>query len=334
MDAYEFSKWLNNEYIKQNPDKSWIKDVSSKSVKQSILNAEQAFKRFFKGQSKFPKLKKKGKNESSMYFVKNSETQFIDFERHRLKIPTLNWIRLKEFGYINKNEIIKSGCIKVIAEKYFVLVLTNGNIKQEQNNNNEGIGIDLGIKNFCIVSNGIVFKNINKSKRVKKIKKKLRSEQRKLSRKKFKKGGTANSKNRIKQIVKVQKLHLKLSNIRNNYLNKIVAELVKSKPEYITIENLNVKGMLRNRHLSKAIQEQGFNMFVNKLIYKCKINGIELRVVDRFFASSKICSVCGSIKFDLKLSDRVYKCDECGFEIDRDVNAALNLKTAQKYKIA
>ena len=202
------------------------------------------------------------------------------------------------------------------------------------NNSNDGIGIDLGLKDFAIVSNGKTYKNINKSVKIKKLEKKLRREQRCLSRKyeNFKKGESA-QKNIQKQKLKVQRLHHKLGNIRTDYINKSIAEIVKTKPSHITIEDLNVSGMMKNRHLSKAIASQKFYEFRTKLKAKCDQNGIELRVVDKWFPSSKICHCCGAIKKDLKLSNRIYRCN-CGYTNDRDLNAALNLRDALTYEIA
>ena len=202
------------------------------------------------------------------------------------------------------------------------------------NNSNDGIGIDLGLKDLAIVSNGKTYKNINKSARVKKLEKKLRREQRCLSRKyENLKKGESTQKNIQKQKLKVQRLHHKIDNIRTDYINKSIAEIVKTKPSYITIENLNVSGMMKNSHLSKAVASQKFYEFRTKLKAKCDENGIELRVVDRWYPSSKICHCCGAIKKDLKLSDRIYRCD-CGYVEDRDFNAALNLRDALTYEVA
>ena len=200
---------------------------------------------------------------------------------------------------------------------------------------NDGIGIDLGLKNLAIVSNGKTFKNINKSGRVRKLEKQLRREQRCLSRKyeNLKKGEVTQRANIQKQKLKVQKLYHKLDNIRTDHINKTIAEIVKTKPSYITIEDLNVSGMMKNRHLSKAVVSQKFYEFRNKLKAKCDENGIELRIVDRWYPSSKICHCCGTIKKDLKLSDRLYKCS-CGYMEDRDFNASLNLRDALTYEIA
>ena len=340
VSGMDFSKWLNNEYIPNNQDKKWIKEVSSKATKQAIMNGDKAFKDFFKKAKGFPRFKKKKNQDVKAYFPKNNKTDWT-IERHRVKIPTLGWVRLKEFGYIPTNSIVKSGTVSQKADRYYVSILVEETYIKISNPNNEGLGIDLGIKEFAICSNGNKFKNINKTSTVKKIEKKLKREQRKLSRKyeslkirnKNIREGRATSQNIQKQIVKVQKLHQRLTNIRTDYINKIVSSIIKQKPSYITIEDLNVKGMMKNKHLSKAIASQKFFEFKTKLISKCKQNNIELRIVDRFYPSSKTCSNCGKIKKDLKLSDRIYKCD-CGFTIDRDLNASINLKNAKEYKIA
>ena len=345
----DFSKWLNNEYIPNNQDKKWIKEVSSKATKQSIMNGDKAFKDFFKKAKGFPKFKKKKNQDVKAYFPKNNKTDWT-LERHRVKIPTLGWVRLKEFGYIPVNSIVKSGTVSQKADRYYVSILvkerdikiSNSNIGIKiSNTNNEGVGIDLGIKYFAICSNGNKFKNINKTSTVKKVEKTLKREQRKLSRKyeslkirnKNIREGRATSQNIQKQIVKVQKLHQRLRNIRTDYLNKTVFSIVKQKPSYITIEDLAVSNMMKNKHLSKAIASQKFFEFKTKLMSKCKQNDVELRIVDRFYPSSKTCSQCGKIKKDLKLSNRIYKCN-CGLDIDRDLNASINLKNAKEYKIA
>ena len=336
VSGYDFSKWLNNEFIPNNPEYSWIKEVSSKAVKQSIMNAEKAFKRFFKGLSKFPRFKKKSKQDVKCYFPKNGKLEWI-VERHKIKIPTLGYIRLKEKGYIPN--LVKSGKIEIKAGRYYVSVLCEiTDIQSQKNNSNDGLGIDLGIKDFAILSKGKPYKNINKTEKVKKFEKKLKRQQKRLSRKyeslkHRKKKGDATRQNIQKQVANVQKLHQRLTNTRTDYINKTVNEIVKTKPSYITIEDLNVKGMMKNRHLSKAIAQQKFYEFRMKLTNKCNFNNIELRIVNRFYPSSKTCSCCGNIKKDLKLSDRIYKC-ECGFELDRDLNAAINLENAKIYKIA
>ncbi len=340
VSGMDFSKWLNNEYIPNNQDKKWIKEVSSKATKQAIMNGDKAFRDFFKGAKGFPRFKKKKNQDVKAYFPKNNKTDWT-LERHRVKIPTLGWVRLKEFGYIPKNSVVKSGTVSQKADRYYVSILVEETYIKISNPNNEGLGIDLGIKEFAICSNGNKFKNINKTSTVKKIEKKLKREQRKLSRKyeslkirnKNIKEGRATRQNIQKQVVKVQRLHQRLANIRTDYINKTVFSIVKQKPSYITIEDLAVSNMMKNKHLSKAISSQKFFEFKTKLMSKCKQNNIELRIVDRFYPSSKTCSNCGKIKKDLKLSDRIYKCD-CGFTINRDLNASINLKNAKEYKIA
>jgi len=336
MTGKSFSVWLNNEYIPNNPDKAWIKEVSSKAVKKAMENGCTAFQRFFEGQSGFPKFKKKGKSDVKMYFVKNNPKD-CQCERHRIRIPTLGWVRLKEKGYLPTTKdgwTIRSGTVSVKAGRYYVSALVEVPDTKTANNGGEGIGIDLGLKDFAVCSDGMTYKNINQSAGVKKLEKQLRREQRCLSRKyeNAKKGESA-QKNIQKQKLKVQKLHHRLDNIRTDYINKTIAGIVKTKPSYITIEDLNVSGMMKNRHLSKAVASQKFYEFRIKLKSKCDDNGIELRMVDRFYPSSKMCHSCGCIKKDLKLSDRRYYCT-CGYVEDRDFNASLNLRDAKTYEVA
>ena len=337
MSGKSFSVWLNNEYLPKNPDKLWIKEVSSKSVKRSIENGCVAFTRFFKHQSAFPNFKKKGKSDVKMYFVKNNPKD-CRCERHRMNIPSLGWVRMKEKGYVPTTKdgyVMKSGHVSIKADRYYVSVLIEIPNNKIANNSKEGIGIDLGLKDFAIVSNGKTYKNINKSAKLKKLEKQLIREQRSLSRKyeNLKKGESTQRANIQKQKLKVQKLHHKIDDIRTDYINKTIAEMVKTKPSYITIEDLNVSGMMKNKHLSKAVASQKFYEFRTKLQAKCKENGIELRVVDRWYPSSKTCHCCGAIRKDLKLSDRIFRCD-CGYIEDRDFNAALNLRDATTYEVA
>ena len=332
-----FSVWLNNEYIPNNPDKAWIKEVSSKAIKKSIENGCTAFTRFFKHQSAFPKFKKKGISDVKMYFVKNNPTD-CRCERHRIHIPTLGWVKLKEKGYIptTKNGWkIRSGTVSIKAGRYYVSVLVElPDMPQKANDSTEGIGIDLGLKEFAVASSGKVYRNINKSAGIRKLEKQLRREQRCLSRKyENLKKGESTQKNIQKQKLKVQKLHHKINNIRTDYINKTIAEIVKTKPSYITIEDLNVSGMMKNRHLSKAVASQKFYEFRTKLKAKCDDKGIELRIVGRFYPSSKMCHNCGCIRKELKLSDRRYCCP-CGYVEDRDFNASLNLRDAKTYEVA
>ena len=333
MSANDFDKYINNE-VKVLDDFKWINNCGSKARKKSICNAETAYKRFFKGQSKFPKFKKKSKSDVKLYFPKNNKGDW-KVERHRIMIPTLKNVRLKEYGYIPVGAKVISGTVSKKADRYYVSVIVDIDAPIIKNTN-KGIGIDLGLKDFAICSDGNIYKNINKTQRIRKLEKKLKREQKRLSRKyEFlkKRGGTATKSNINKKIVKVQKLHHRLDNIRTDYINKTISRIVNQKPKFITIEDLNVKGMMKNKHLSKAVAEQKFYEFRNKLTTKCNALGIELRIVDRFYPSSKLCHCCGSIKKDLKLKDRIYKCG-CGYIEDRDYNASLNLRDCLTYKIA
>ena len=337
MSGKSFSVWLNNEYLPRHPEYFWIREVSSKSVKNAIENACTAFSRFFHHQTSFPRYKKKGRSDVKMYFVKNNPKDCL-CERHRIKIPTLGWVRLKEKGYIPTSKdgyVIRSGAVSMKAGRYYVSALIEIPDNKTADLSNEGIGIDLGLKDFAIVSNGKIYKNINRSVRLKKLGKQLIREQKNLSRKyeNLKKGESTQKANIQKQRLKVQKLHHKMDNIRTDHINKTIAEIVKTKPSYITIEDLNISGMMKNKHLSKAVASQKFYEFRIKLQAKCNENGIELRVVDRWYPSSKTCHCCGAIKKDLKLSDRIFKCD-CGYTEDRDFNAALNLRDAITYEVA
>ena len=337
MSSSKFRVWLNHEYLPQHPEYLWIKEAYSKAVTQAVNHGQTAFKKFFDHESAFPKFKKKGRSDVKMYFVRNNPKDCL-CNRHRIKIPSLGWIRIKEKGYIpttKDGNVIKSGHVSIKADRYYVSVLVEIPDKRTANNSSKGIGIDLGLKDFAIVSNGKTYKNINKSAKLKKLEKKLIREQRSLSRKyeNLKKGGSTQKRNIQKQRLKIQKLHHRIDNIRTDYINKTIAEIVKTKPSYITIEDLNVSGMMKNRHLSKAVASQKFYEFKTKLLAKCKETGIELRIVDRWFPSSKTCHCCKSIKKDLKLSDRIFRCD-CSYIEDRDFNAALNLRDATTYEVA
>ena len=337
MSSNKFRIWLNNEYLPNHPEYSWIKEAYSKAITQAVNNGQTAFTRFFNHESNFPNFKKKGRSDVKMYFVKNNPKDCC-CERHRIKIPSLGWVRIKEKGYIPTTKdgyVIKSGHVSIKAGRYYVSVLVEIPDNKIANNSNEGIGIDLGLKDLATISNGKTYKNINKSAKLKKLEKQLIRGQRSLSRKyeNSKKGESTQRANIQKQKIKVQKLHQKIDNIRTDYINKTIAEIVKTKPSFITIEDLNVKGMMKNRHLSKAVASQKFYEFRIKLQAKCNENGIELRVVDRWYPSSKTCHCCKNIKKDLRLSDRIFKCD-CGYIEDRDFNAALNLRDAMTYEVA
>ena len=337
MSSSKFRVWLNNEYLPNHPEYSWIKEAYSKAVTQAVNNGQTAFTRFFNHKSNFPNFKKKGRSDVKMYFVKNNPKDCC-CERHRIKIPSLGWVRIKEKGYIPTTKdgyVIKSGHVSIKADRYYVSVLVEIPDNKMANNSSEGIGIDLGLKDLAIISNGKTYKNINRSAKLKKLEKQLIRGQRSLSRKyeNSKKGESTQRANIQKQKIKVQKLYQKIDNIRTDYINKTIAEIVKTKPSFITIEDLNVKGMMKNRHLSKAVASQKFYEFRIKLQAKCNENGMELRVANRWYPSSKTCHCCKNIRKDLKLSDRIFKC-ACGYIEDRDFNAALNLRDAMTYEVA
>ena len=348
VSGMDFQKWLNHVYLKENPESIWIKEVSSKSVKQSMMNAEKAFKNFIYKKAGFPRFKKKNQSDVKMYFVKTDAKTVIPCERHRIKIPTLGWVKLKEKGYLPTSKQgyrIKSGTVSCKAGRYYVSVLIDMPDREKPQLKDGGIGIDLGVKEFAVMSNHTIKRNINKTAKLKKLEKQLKREQCCLSRKyeeskKYnKKNGESyreqhvSGQNIQKQVLKVQKLHQRIDQIRTDYINQCVNEIVKAKPSYITMEDLNIKGMMRNRHLSKAVASQKFYEFRVKLEAKSREWGIEVRIVDRWYPSSKICHECGCIKKDLKLSDREYIC-KCGYHADRDFNASLNLRDAFTYKIA
>jgi len=330
ISGYDFDKYINNELSVELP---WIKTCGSKARKKAIMSAERSFKRFFKGLSDFPVFKSRKKQKVKLYFPKDNKGDML-IERHRVKIPTFGWIRLREYGYLPVGAKAICCYVSVRADRYFVSIhIEDDSFKKTIKLNSDGIGIDLGIKDTAIINDGRKFKNINKTSKIRALKKRLKHEQRKLGRKKKNKKGES-AKNRARQVLKIQKIYKRIANIRTDYLKKIVSEIVKSNPSFITIENLNIKGMMKNRHLSAAISEQKLSEIKTWLIWKCRQYGIELRQVNRFYPSSKICSRCGSIKSDLKLSDRVYHCSDCGFVCDRDINAGTNLKNAQEYRIA
>ena len=327
--ANAFDKYVNNILSKSLP---WIKDCGSKARKQAVRRAETAFKNFFSKGKGFPRFKKKRNSSVSFYFVKNNKTDCL-VERHRIKILTLKWVRLKEKAYIPVNAKIISGVITKDAGRYYVAVVIDINYKSKNNNTGSGIGIDLGIKEFAVCSDKTVYPNINKTHRIKKLEKRLKRERRQLSRKLLKHKKGESTRNIDKQQLKVQKLHQTLRNKKHDYINKIINDIMKRKPSFITIENLNVSGMMKNKHLSNAIAKQGFYLFKRKLYDKCKVSGIELRIADSFYPSSKTCCKCGLINKNIKLNDRMFSC-ACGLHIDRDLNASINLMNTVSYTTA
>ena len=329
--------------LKKTDEYKWLYSISNNVTKQAIKDACLAYKRFFKGYAKFPKFKSK-KNDTPSFYVDNIKIKFTNthvrlenFSTSKKKNKAkLNWIRLCEKNKIPTDCKYINPHVVFDGIDWYICVGIEYQDKEEKPTNN-GIGIDLGIKDLAICSDGNTYKNINKSHKIKKLERSKRRLQRRISKKYLinKKGECYNKTcNIIKSEKRLLKLYHRLTNIRDNYLHQITSEIISRKPMFITIEDLNVSGMMKNKHLSKAIQQQKLYEFRRQLAYKCKWNNIALRIVDRYFPSSKLCHECGSIKKDLKLSDRVYICNECGNIIDRDYQASLNLRDATIYEIA
>ena len=320
--------------LKRTEKHAWLNKVSNNVTKQAIKDACDAYKRFFKGIAKFPRFKSR-KHSAPKFYQDPVKIQFIDthvkvegFAGSKKKNKQkLNWIRLAEHSRIPVNCKYCNPHIKYDGLNWWITV----GIEQEDSANlplNEGIGIDLGLKDLAICSDGNKYQNINKTHKIRKLEKRKRRLQRSISRRyeKNKEGERyCKTGNIIKKEKELLRLNHRLTNIRQNHLHQTTSEIIKREPSFICIEDLNVSGMMKNRHLSKAVQQQGFYEFRRQIEYKSEWNHILVILADRFFPSSKRCSCCGVIKKDLKLSDRIYRC-ECGNVMDRDYQAALNLK--------
>ena len=320
--------------LKQTNEYGWLNHISNNVTKQAIKDACESYRRFFKGQNKFPKYKSKKKSRPSFF----QDPVKIKFTGTHVKVEgfatskrankqKLNRIRLAERNRIPTDCKYYNPRITFDGINWFISVGIDTNEYKSKLNTN-GIGIDLGLKDLAICSDGNTYKNINKSQKVKKLEKKKRRLQRGISRsyEKNKKGGSyCKTNNIIKKEKLLLKVNHRVTNIRQNYLHQTTSEIVNRKPRFICIEDLNVRGMMKNKNLSKAVHSQGFYEFRRQLEYKCADKGIPLIIADRFYPSSKLCSCCGNMKKDLKLTDRIYKCD-CGNIIDRDVQAAINLE--------
>ena len=323
--------------LKKTEEYAWLNEIDCDVPKQAIKDACDSYKRFFKGYSKFPRFKSKKKSVPKFY-QDNVKIKFTDTHVKLMLVAGKGKasskrnqkfcrVRLAEHGRIPTDCKYYNPRIKYDGLNWWITV----GIEYEDSatiQSNEGIGIDLGIKDLAICSDGNTYKNINKSQKIKKLEKRKRRLQRSISKKyeKNKKGGSyCKTSNIVKSEKELLKLNHRLTNIRQNYLHQITTEIVKTKPSFVVLEDLNVKGMMKNRHLSKSVQQQCFGEFRRQIEYKSAWNNISVIIADRFFPSSKLCSCCGNIKKDLKLSDRIYKC-ECGNVIDRDYQACLNLK--------
>lgn len=328
---YELRKEFTQ--LKKQEGYVWLSNIFNDAMKQSIKDACDAYKKFFKGISKYPRFKSR-KFSTPSFYQDNVKIRFTEthvkvegfassLKRNKQK---LNWIRLAEHNRIPTNCKYYNPRIKYDGLNWYITVGVNYDDCTNEPKNN-GIGIDLGIKDLAICSDGNVYKNINKSKKIKRLEKKKRRLQRSISRKiKNSERKGRQTCNTVKAKKKFLKVSHKLTNIRHNYLHQTTSSIVKREPSFICIEDLNVSGMMKNRHLSKAIQQQCFYEFRRQIEYKAAWNNIKIVIADRFYPSSKTCYCCGTIKKDLKLSDRIYKCECCGNVIDRDYQAALNLK--------
>ena len=320
--------------IRNSDEYAWLQDISNNVTKQAIKDACNAYKNFFKGLQQYPRYKTK-KRSMPKFYQDNIKLKFTDTHvklegfssSRKANKQKLNWVRLAEHGRIPADARYMNPRISFDGLNWWISVGIECPDSREELSE-QGIGIDLGVKDLAVCSDNHTYKNINKSQTIKKLEKRKRRLQRSVSRKyeqNKKKGKYCKTKNVIKKEKLLLKVNHRLTNIRKNYLHQTTSEIVDRKPRFICIEDLNVSGMMKNRHLAKAVQSQGFYEFHRQLEYKCKNAGIQLIAVDRFYPSSKLCSCCGTVKKDLKLSDRVYRCS-CGNVMDRDLQAAINLK--------
>lgn len=328
--------------LKKTEDYAWLNNYSNNITKQAIKDACNAYLKFFRGQTRYPKFKSKKKCKPSFY-QDNVKIQFsnthVRLEKltnsRKLNKQKINWIKLAEHNRFPKNVKYLNPRVTYDGINWWISVgfETEKSLKTP---NNEGIGIDLGLKDLATCSSGEVYANINKTQKIKKIEKKKRRIQRKIS-KKYQMNKECDRYKKTKNITKkekqILKLYHRLTNIRNQYQHDVTNDIVNREPMFITIEDININGMMRNRHLAKAFHEQALFQFTRKLIYKSIIKNIEIRQVDRYYPSSKLCSDCGHKNTLLKLSQREWVCPECGVLHDRDINASKNLKHCKEYKI-
>ena len=343
ISGYEFMRLFNNEILKLNPNLNFIKNTNSKAVQDVIRNLDKTFKKFFKGQINFPKYKKKSNQWKIGIHLMNKDTRYKwKMSERKVKLPSYGWVKLKERDYLTKDDHIRSCTLKQEGNKFYCCFLIDSedqikepiksNLKTvRKTNNSDSLGIDLGIKTYATCSNGQTY-SFPKQK-IKKFNKKIRKVQKKLNRQFLK---NKNKKEWRKKNVEKTKLKLRIlfdkkQRLVLGFIQHLVNNLVKTKHQNLIIEDLQIKNMMRNKHLAKSIQERSFYTFKQKLINKCSKVGKTLFLADTFYPSSKICSNCGSLKKDLKLSDRVYKCMNCGQEIDRDLNASINLSRIGGY---
>lgn len=319
--------------LKKQEEYEWLNEVSNKSLCNICTDLDKDFKGFFKKEHKYPNFKSKKKSKK-IYPVRSDGFYFKN-SRH-IKIEKIGIIKCKtDFEMpIGKHKFSNVRLSKELNKYFISFGLECEN--QVRQLNDYSMGVDLGVKDLAVVSygdNSLVFHNINKSSKMKKLNRELKHLQRSISRKyEANKQGNkyVKTNNIIKAEEKLRKINKKILDIRNNYIHQTTHKLIELLPKRVVMEKLNISGMMKNKHLAKAIGEQNFYKFIEYMKYKCEWNGIEFIQVDRFYPSSKKCSCCGNIKKDLKLSDRVYVC-KCGLKIDRDLNAAINLKNYVAY---
>lgn len=352
MAAYTFSKWFNHKYLLEHPEDIWIKDYYQKHVKKAMIDADTNMKAFFKHKKGKPKFRSYKKHQGSYYFCAESKTQPIKYDDCRIKLPKIGFVKYKEQGYIPVGDDFRlvSGRVKERAGKYYLTALIEQPDFKKLKLTGKALGIDLGIKDFAILNDGTIYKNLNKSAKLKKLRKRLRRLQRKeshqyqdykqrLKENKYERRATTDF-NLSKTQDKILKLNGKITNILNDYQNKIVANVVRTKPQYVAIEDLNVSGMIKNHHLAKQVQQQKFYRFRARLINKCQWLGIPVHLVDKFYPSSKTCSQCGFYNESFRtmgqrfLSVRKWVCPNCGSHLDRDINASENICNTSKFKLA
>lgn len=316
--------------LKKTEELKWLNNYSNNITKQAVKDSCEAYKKFFKGLSDKPKFKSKKKSKPSFY----QDTEKIKFTETHVRLEKIGWIKLSENNRIPTNLKYSNPRVSFDGVHWYVSVgIELNEVLVELTN--ESIGIDVGVKDLAICSHKEeAYKNINKTKRVKKLEKKLRRLQRKISRKyeKNKEGKSyVKTSNIIKLEKSIKKLHKRLDNIRTDYRHKVTTEIVKAKPSRIVMESLNINGMLKNKHLSKAVAQQGLYEFKTMLKYKAEKYNIEFVEADKWYPSSKTCSKCGYVKPKLSLSERTFVCEGCGTVIDRDRNASINLS---RYKVS
>lgn len=364
MTAYDFSKDITK--MKKTPKYEWLNDVSQKAVKESIINADKAYRKFMKTGKGFPRFKSRKRNMNDGYYLYPVNNKY---KHNKMKLPVLGWVRIAENSYIVESHIVHASIQRNSVGKFYVTLSTEVEEHEKEVLSNP-IGIDVGIKNYVTIASynsSFTVPSFLKEKKIKKYYEKIEKLQKIVSKKaeinyfrlirtwmdkhpkeelnenlkNIMKGESYRSRAISRVQLKINRLYKKIKDYRKNFINKLVWNLVKAKPEYIAIENLSVSEMIskskpeHKESLSKYIQDSGFYYFKTRLIEKCKMYSVEIHLADKYFASSKICSCCGTKKKNLLLSDRTYVCDSCGVSIDRDLNAAINLleMKSKKYTI-